>query len=561
MRPLIYFLSFVLPLGLCATAASADPDPLNKRYAVSKLPPDPDLATAKTVGRYRGFLRESVDLTPLMPPVRDQGKLVSGAAWAVAYAARSYYAGRNESRNVEVPENEASPNYVYNLARGESCDEGASISKTVQVLQQGAVSLATFPYGAECQAPPASLVSTASDFRVKGYHVVDRSHVDDIKGQIERGNPVVTQFRVSPAFQEFRGSGVFDEVDFQSRDEDSWQTLTIVGYNDKLQAVRVMNSWGRGWGDEGFAWISYATLTNRIAGAVVLDVAAQQNLPPRNELPAKDESKKDSDQVATDEPKKDQDDVAKDEPKKDEDRVAKDEPKDDSKNEEPKKDERPIVKEQPKAVRATLADLRNLSCGKVSEVRANGHVTLEGYVASEEDLAKVRYVAAHEPGYSVGKVTVAPWPMCEALGTLEKPLKTASLRPTLKTSPAEVARAGDKLHLELQAPARPTYVYLYYFTTDEKVFILSQPKGAILQQTAAGKREEFGDFPVQAPYGSEMVVAITSASPLFDSQLPQIQSEREFLSALRKALIYKPVASMPDREVGATIQFLKTEAK
>jgi hypothetical protein len=582
MRRLTCFLGFILPLGLGATAAVADADPPHKHYAVSHLPPDPNLATAEPMKRYRGFLRDSIDLTPQMPPVRDQGELVSGAAWAVAYAARSYYAGRNEGRNIESPENEASPNYVYNLARGNNCSEAATITSTVDVLKKGAVSLAAFPYKAECKAPPTTLVEAAKDFRVKGYHVLDRSHIDDIKGQLERGNPVVVQFRVSPAFQDFRGKGVFDEVDFdQAGNEDAWQTLAIIGYHDKPQAVRVMNSWGRGWGDDGYAWISYEALTNRTAGAVVLDVAASQALQAKKEEPKKEEPKKEPDQTAKDEPTKEPDPAEKDKPKEEPYKIAKEEPakepdptvKDDPKKEpdqtakdkstdepdqtvedEPKKESKPKVK-------PTLADLRNLSCGKINEVRANGRVVLDGFVASDEDFDKVKEVATHEPGYSVGKVTVAPWPLCEALGTLEKPLKAAALRPTLTTAPADVAKAGEKLRVELQAPARPTYVYLSYFTTDEKVITLVQPEGIIPRQTSAGLRQEFGDFTVGAPYGSEMIVAITSASPLFDSELPQIQTEREFLSALRKALIYKPVAKMPDREVGATIRFLKTEEK
>jgi hypothetical protein len=590
MRRLTCFLGLILPLGLGATAAVADTDPPHKHYAVSHLPPDPNLATAKPMGRYRGFLRESIDLTPQMPPVRDQGELISGAAWAVAYAARSYYAGRNEGRNIESEENEASPNYVYNLARGDNCSEAATITSTVDVLKKGAVSLAAFPYKAECKAPPTTLVEAAKDFRVKGYHVLDRSHIDDIKGQLERGNPVVVHFRVSPAFQDFRGKGVFDEVDFdQAGNEDSWQTLTVIGYNDKPQAVRVMNSWGRGWGDDGYAWISYGTLTNRTAGAVVLDVAASQPLQAKKEEPKKepdlkpkdepkeqpkdladlkpkDQPKDEADLKSKDEPKDEAELKSKDEPKDEADLKPKDEPKDEAdlkSKDEPKDDlkkDEPIQRPKPK-VKPTLADLRNLSCGKINEVRANGRVVLDGFVASDEDFDKVKEVASHEAGYSVGKITVAPWPLCEALGTLEKPLKAAALRPTLTTAPADVAKAGEKLRVELQAPARPTYVYLSYFTTDEKVITLVQPEGIIPRQTSAGLRQEFGDFTVGAPYGSEMIVAITSASPLFDSELPQIQTEREFLSALRKALIYKPVAKMPDREVGATIRFLKTEER
>jgi hypothetical protein len=48
-------------------------------------------------------------------------------------------------------------------------------------------------------------------------------------------------------------------------------TVLILGYDDDLHrgAVRVLNSWGRAWGDDGKAWLSYATLLSRLKEAYV----------------------------------------------------------------------------------------------------------------------------------------------------------------------------------------------------------------------------------------------------------------------------------------------------
>jgi hypothetical protein len=48
-------------------------------------------AALPLVPAYRAFLPVSVDVTSHMPPAGRQGKLSSCTAWAVAYAARSYY--------------------------------------------------------------------------------------------------------------------------------------------------------------------------------------------------------------------------------------------------------------------------------------------------------------------------------------------------------------------------------------------------------------------------------------------------------------------------------------
>jgi len=558
MRHVFHCLGCILSLGISGVAMAADQDPPHKHYATSRVPADPAIEQAPRVGHYRDWLRQTVDLTRLMPPVGDQGDLGSGIAWAIAYAARSYYTGRNENRDIESPSNEASPSYVYSLARKGDCNDGANISETIDVLRNGALSLEAYPYRAECQpAPPASQVASAKDFRVKGYQVLDHKRIDDVKGQLQHSNPVVTLFRISPAFEDFRGTGVFAEndgdADLQSG-EDRWQPLVIIGYDDEKQAVHVMNSWGRGWGDQGRAWISYKDLTSRASSAITLEVGAAAN--------------QDGDRQHTEQkvetPEQHSENLDKPEPAQEADNS--DESDDPNRHGEAQDvPPRPNPGYKPPE-KFTLADLHGLPCSRIHEVRQQGRLTLDGFVSSDEDLAKVHEVAKSEPNATVGQITVAPWPLCEALDTLEKPLKEASLRPSLATSLQGVARAGETLRVDLKSPSKPSYVYLSYIQADGTVVTLTQPQGRILSQTQARSSFVFGDgapghgkFTIGPPYGNEMIVAITSASPLFDNSLPEQLSERDFLSALRKALIYKPAASMPDREVSAAIQVLKTQ--
>jgi hypothetical protein len=58
-----------------------------------------------------------------------------------------------------------------------------------------------------------------------------------------------------------------------------------------------------------------------------------------------------------------------------------------------------------------------------------------------------------------------------------------------------------------------------------------------------------------------MVVVLAAASPLFATPLPAQQSERDYLSALRAALPYKPVASLPDRDVAAAVRSITTRSR
>jgi C1A family cysteine protease len=49
--------------------------------------------------------------------------------------------------------------------------------------------------------------------------------------------------------------------------------MVICGYNDAKKAFRVMNSWGKGWADNGFAWIDYDFFAQNLVdmvGAVII---------------------------------------------------------------------------------------------------------------------------------------------------------------------------------------------------------------------------------------------------------------------------------------------------
>ncbi len=107
-----------------------------------------------------------------------------------------------------------------------------------------------------------------------------------------------------------------------------------------------------------------------------------------------------------------------------------------------------------------------------------------------------------------------------------------------------------------------------YIQADGSVVHLVQPSGLVPQPTLPNQILVFGSgeggkpkFTVSPPFGREMIIAIASRSPLFDHQLPQQQTERDYLTELRKALVYKPVPDMPDRELAATMTTLQTSAR
>lgn len=220
--------------------------------------------------RFRGTLPPAVDLTARMPLPGNQGKLRSCTAWAAAYAARSYYTASLDGRDVSQPQNVVSPNYVYHLARGPECT-GTNFVRITNVLKAGAASLADYPYSDQC-VPPPQIAPNAAGFRVRGYNRIDPHEIEGIKGQLAQSNPVLISFADSPAFHRHRGEAVFNDPAFDPG-QDGWHSMTIVGYDDRRRAFRLMNSWGQGWGDGGYAWLGYDIVPQRVREAGVLDVA------------------------------------------------------------------------------------------------------------------------------------------------------------------------------------------------------------------------------------------------------------------------------------------------
>jgi hypothetical protein len=221
----------------------------------------------------------------------------------------------------------------------------------------------------------------------------------------------------------------------------------------------------------------------------------------------------------------------------------------------------------PTPQRFTLSQLATLTCGKVSVRRDGNNNILDGYVGSESDLELVKAVAANVPDTSVGDVLFAPWPQCETLQTLERPLATSD-RPAVEIGPTSRFRRGDPLNITIRSPGQISYLYVSYVQADGSVAHLVQPSGLVPQPTLPHQTLSFGGgqnggatFTIGPPFGREMIIAVASRSPLFDHALPAQQTEREYLTELRRALIYKPSPDLPDRELSASVAALQTEGR
>jgi hypothetical protein len=161
------------------------------------------------------------------------------------------------------------------------------------------------------------------------------------------------------------------------------------------------------------------------------------------------------------------------------------------------------------------------------------------------------------------RVELRPWPQCEMLLTLDKQLAEAGT-PQIAINATDLTE-GDPLEVRVTTPPFDSYVHVAYVQADGSVVNLEQTGAPTLVTHRANENLIFGDglegrakFSVGAPFGSEMIVVLSSRSPLFSSPRPQIETEREFLSALRGALLRRPSVMADERFVSASFVSLVT---
>lgn len=222
-------------------------------------------------GRFRAYLPKQVDLSNAYPPPGSQGPQPNCVAWATTYAARTFLNFRDKDVQPEAPSDQMSPAYVYNRLRpaGSPCTGAISIVQALTLLKnEGTVSLADFPDDmTKCAIPaPDALKAKAGEYRLLDWRAVDREVkddwrtpivLDDVKGALARGAPVIFAMPVAADFKAFRGDGIYRRPD--KPDKANYHAMAIVGYDEDRQALRIINSWGSIWGDKGYAWIAYDT--------------------------------------------------------------------------------------------------------------------------------------------------------------------------------------------------------------------------------------------------------------------------------------------------------------
>ena len=208
-----------------------------------------------------------------LPPVGDQVVGGSCYAWAAAYYYLTHLQWKEYGWDVNEPAHQCSPAFVYNLTNG-GVDNGAWEGENARhdafklFKMMGCATMEDMPYNYTTYRdfPTEVAFRNGMKFRTLSTHQITTrsdSGLQVLKNHLLEGNLAVLGIY---GYQNLVNIHNYNNIYCQSQVSGSrlfWHDVTIIGFDDSLVtadgigAFRIVNSWGTGWGDDGFFWMSY----------------------------------------------------------------------------------------------------------------------------------------------------------------------------------------------------------------------------------------------------------------------------------------------------------------
>ncbi|MCB0643001.1 MAG: C39 family peptidase, partial [Phaeodactylibacter sp.] len=213
----------------------------------------------------------SASLKQYTPTPGNQGAFGTCAAFACAYSARTIAEARfnNWTDRSKITQHAFSPGFIYRVSEPNNYKcWGAYTSEVLANIEQyGVPKLDDFPNTCPIAYPNRTAFSQAASFKIKGFVTLfgsaagRKQKVQSVQMSLAQGNPVVISMICPDSFDD--AVGVWRPTE---RPEDSTNgrehgrhAMCVVGYDDQKHggAFEILNSWGTGWGNQGFIWITY----------------------------------------------------------------------------------------------------------------------------------------------------------------------------------------------------------------------------------------------------------------------------------------------------------------
>ena len=225
-------------------------------------------------------LLQSVDLSGDLPPVGDQGSQGACVAFSVGYYYKTFQEWREYGWDVSAPEHQFSPSFLYNQVA--PLNEGMTFDEAFNTfLDKGCATLPDCPFVESDYRtwPSYTAFLNGIPHRIQSYTRLGNGQtagiLDAMKAQLATGGSQGAGDLCVIGIPIYRPSsslpGRFDlltPTDYfydGPASEDTYlagyHAIAVVGYDDAAfdgrGGFKIVNSWGSGWGNQGYAYISY----------------------------------------------------------------------------------------------------------------------------------------------------------------------------------------------------------------------------------------------------------------------------------------------------------------
>ena len=260
----IFLCSMILHAEGQGSGLNKPPDKL--RMAIPQAQPNGIIAENDAMpgdGRRVSKRPAQVDLSAYLPPIENQGMIGSCSAWSTIYYCKSLQENMEREWGADDSSEMFSPLFSYNqITNGRN--EGTAITDHMAiVVDQGCATMATFPYKYDLNARPDSKAKNeAVKYKAESYESLDVYDWDTdtwsvslsrVKTLLAQGYPVVVGFTIYENFDTYKG-GIYSKT---GGNVTGGHAMCIVGYDDEQGYLKIVNSWGREWGDNGFFYLDY----------------------------------------------------------------------------------------------------------------------------------------------------------------------------------------------------------------------------------------------------------------------------------------------------------------
>lgn len=222
------------------------------------------IETVSPALKFSDVEKSSYSIKEYCPTPGNQGSIGSCTSWASGYAALTIsYAIQNEITNTnEITNNAKSALYIFNQIKSGSCSDGAYVENALKLIKQkGDCDYKDF-HPNDCQIVPSSIEDNKAQlFKILEYNTLFNlsanydQKISSTINSLNANKPVVIGLNLRASFETVSKNGKYTPR--ESEKNIGGHALCVIGYDNINKEFEIINSWGTGWGNNGFFKISY----------------------------------------------------------------------------------------------------------------------------------------------------------------------------------------------------------------------------------------------------------------------------------------------------------------